>query len=185
MGSTHTVTISAASVVDLPSEKKIRKLFNKHTDNSFEEFDSWDDDDLTVKLGSVDDGPRPHEIYFRWISKWETGGLPSFAKALSEKAPGCMVEWLEEWDNRDADEPGQQGERWLNGVVMQQYVNVWQPTPFGIEHAELVAEIRECATAYDKAAEGDSGDAEIAAAINLRDAALALADALDPEGASS
>ncbi|MFT4284293.1 MAG: hypothetical protein QM598_05605 [Protaetiibacter sp.] len=112
-----------------------------------------------------------------WDSKYETDGVGAWVARITRKHPGIRAEWSQEWDTRDADEPGHTIDVWRRGE--------WEPAESrtaGLVPAkldELLAAVKTTAVAHENAATQDSGDTEHHAAVNLRYAALALAEALE------
>lgn len=114
MGTYTTITITG------PNEDLARVKLNKLPD-----FEGWDGDDWTLvtttprmvveqrqgvavisKLHYENDPLDEHLITHCFNSKWGAQTAGEWAHRFTRKRPTLTVRVREEWDNRDADEPG-------------------------------------------------------------------------------
>lgn len=106
MSTTTTITISAAEKEWLPPLEAIVSKFGNDTDYSIGEFEFTDDEpDDEPPVQTVSSGGSWTKS-FGYTRKWSTDGLEGFAVALTLAFPGIYVEVDEDWNDRDADEPG-------------------------------------------------------------------------------
>lgn len=62
---------------------------------------------------------KPGEIVIEWYDeKWGLDDGLSFCQDVSEAYPELHVQYTDEWDARDADEPGKTGYRWYGGKII-------------------------------------------------------------------
>lgn len=162
MGTYTVVTISG------PAEDLAKVKIEKLPEFEWEGY-GWDE--RTMPDGEV-------FLYTEGNTKWEPEGVREWAQKFTAKPKRATltVQVTEEWDTRDADEAGIRDDVYRHGrrVVEESHVN-------GLIPDGLLGMLRAGRTAiagWDKALEGDSGDAEIDAAIQMKDALEALIDGL-------
>ncbi len=124
-----------------------------------------------------DTGRECVEVRGTWDSKYATDGVGEWIARITRKHPGIRAEWSQEWDTRDADDPGHTVDVWRDGEWVPAESRTMGLVPVKLD--DLLAEVKAAAAEHETAAMGDSGDAELDAALSLRHAALALAEALE------
>ena len=128
---------------------------------------SWEDTDDEERIAGISGS-----------GKYERDELHAYARAYTAHVPGSTAEVILEWSGEGGPlrevSSYQDGER-VDGTHTEDVPD---------RLAELIAAVRAAVEASEQVAEGDSNGAEVDAATRLREAATALAVALDPPRAS-
>lgn len=131
-------------------------------------------DMATEAFGDVDVSAWPDgSISIAGWSKYQRDELHDFAADYTA-ATKSTVTITEEWGGEGG--PSVETYVWRGGERVHPEEQVSQLVPANL--AELIAAVRAAADALNATADGDSNDAEIEAGQEMRDVALALADAL-------
>lgn len=133
---------------------------------------SFEDNAGGVVLITDDEGRAAGWSVSGW-SKYQRDEIHEFAILYTTAVPGARAEIFEEWRG---EEPGTETLVFRGGERVHGEEKVSQLVPVNL--AELIAAVRKAAADLNATADGDSNDAEIEAGQELRDVALALADAL-------
>lgn len=119
MGQSTTITITNAPELNA---KQLGEIAADHVTDST----AWTDDDGT------------HHV--EGHSKWTPDGFISDVLSLTSDLPAAGATVNEEWDTRDADEPGQRITRYLGGTFLSQATQVTGLVPDDLPTA--IADVR-------------------------------------------
>lgn len=102
--------------------------------------------------------------------------MNEWAYKFTAKRPTLTVVVVQEWDNRDADEPGIEHDVFRAGEWVRDESSINGLVPTNLR--ELLTQAREAIAALNRAAEGDSNDVEIEAGRRVADVLEALVKGL-------
>jgi len=137
----------------------------------------WDLDEITMSVPSADDTGGYQTLKTgRWHltlegnSKWTQEESFSWAADFTAKRPALTVVVRDEWDNRDADEPGVEERVYRGGDFIEAESKQNGEVPFNLH--ELMDEGKKAIIAWEASLSSPAGT--IVAGLRLADAMRAL-----------
>lgn len=121
MSTWNVITIAEAPRL---TEKKLRKAIDRAG--------------LDLDEQTVDQLADEWKVYGH--SKYEAEGLANLAEDITRRHPGSRAEVFQEWDTRDADEPGQSLDVYRDGECVPERAQVSGLVPVNL--AESIAAVR-------------------------------------------